>query len=834
MSHIRTIQRSFHGGVVSPELYGRIDLSQFQNGLAQADNLVVLPHGAAQRRPGMRRIDTAMAATTGKSRLIPFVFNSEQSFVIELAADGPSTGAYTSAARMFAAGGYVLAQFTLYDATVAYSKGDIVAEGYTAGFAEYVCIAGAPAGSSPTTAPTLWRPLLWSSLTAYSAGDVVRGNSLLGDVYAATTDIAAGGAQPTPPGGSAFMPTPAGGNPSWLHLGTAAHPGAIPPAGTRVAPVAVKSPYASDEIMQVTYTQSGDVLTLCHPNHPPMELRRYGNQFWTLTPITFAPSVSAPSAWTVNIAPGPTPVPAGTTVQNTYTVASVAADGSESLASTSPVTVTNDLTFPGAFNRVTINGPLPTGAVAFDVYKKSNGLWGYIGRTVVMPGSPPVLFDDTNITPDISHQPYTFDNTLGGGAGYYPAAVGYYEQRRWFGGWTLGPQNVIATRPGTESDMGFSTPAKADDRLAFKVAAREGSQIAHIVPVQSVLLMTGSNEFRVTSTDGSAIQATTLTIKPQAYVGANHVTPVVHNAGIVYAAARGGRLRSMSFSWQTQSYASEEVAPVAPHLFNGKQLVDMTYQKAPYPVIWAVSNAGTLVALAYTPEQQIQAWHTHSTLGTIESVCAIPEGDEDGIYVVVDRTGHVAAGYERSVERLANLVAPAAPADDFYVDSGATYTGAPASFVTGLAWLVGKEVSILADGAVVANQVVDAGGNVYLTTPASTVAVGLPMTSTLQTLPFAFSGVGDLGQGRPKNVNRVWLRVSRATGVWAGPDESHLTLYPPRTTEPWGSPPALATGEIELALSPSWSRSGQIVVKQSDPLPLTIVSLTQEVEVGGG
>jgi hypothetical protein len=53
-----------------------------------------------------------------------------------------------------------------------------------------------------------------------------------------------------------------------------------------------------------------------------------------------------------------------------------------------------------------------------------------------------------------------------------------------------------------------------------------------------------------------------------------------------------------------------------------------------------------------------------------------------------------------------------------------------------------------------------------------------------------------------------------------------------RTTENYGTPPALKTQEIMVMLTPSWADSGQVYVRQQDPLPLTVVGLTIEVALG--
>ena len=79
----------------------------------------------------------------------------------------------------------------------------------------------------------------------------------------------------------------------------------------------------------------------------------------------------------------------------------------------------------------------------------------------------------------------------------------------------------------------------------------------------------------------------------------------------------------------------------------------------------------------------------------------------------------------------------------------------------------------------------------------------------------------------------MFLRVYRSSGIFAGPSFDRLTEAKQRTTEPYGSPPALKSEEIPIAITPSWTDNGQVCVRQSDPLPLTIVSMSLEVSIGG-
>jgi len=814
MATVRTLQRSFGSGIVSPELYGRIDLQQYQNGVATANNFVILPHGPARMRNGTEMVRSTYLGAAGKSRLIPFVFNQDQSFVIELSAGN---------ARLHRNGGTVMnGTLGAWSAGAWYSPGDIVTDGVA-----YVCIVAntglqpslnavvtsAGSGNPEPAAPFYWRPLVYTPNVNPLFGYHVMAGSLVehGGVswYAKVAQYP-------------MLSAPSAG-PLWAAVGSATTitPFAAP------APYTIAVPYTGAELFDVHYTQSADVVTLVHPMHPPLEISRHGSQQWAVADILFSPLAQAPLG-----AYAATPTGAGA---KTYTYVATTAptpdygDGQESLPS-APFSCTNDLAIAGQFNTLTCVAQWYTKTV--NLYKLDvGGMYGYIGQFVYQPGFDAVSFVDDNITPDIAKQPPNLDTTLSSGPNFYPAAVGYFEQRRWFGGWKNGPQSVIATRSGTESSVVFSTPTRADDRLSFRMHAREGSTVQHIVPVQQVILFTGTNEFKVASTDGGAITGATLSVRPQAYVGASNVQPLVLNSGILYAQSRGGRLRSMEYNWQAQGYLTNEVNPVAPHLFDGgQQIADMAFQRAPYPMAWLVNTLGQLVGLTYMPEQQAYAWHTHTTTGGMfESCCVVPEQGEDYLYVVVLRTvGGVA---KRFIERFRSHQA-ATLADNFYVDCGGTYTGAPATTISGLDWLEGATVNILADGATVPPQVVT-GGAITLAHASSTVHVGLPITADLQTLPFAFAGQGDLGQGRPKNVNRVFLKVVQSSGIKVGPSADKLVAYAQRTTEPYGFPPGPVTGEVEVVLDNSWGMSGQVFIRQTDPLPLTITSATVEVAVGG-
>ncbi|MBU3640518.1 hypothetical protein [Polynucleobacter sp. Fuers-14] len=588
-------------------------------------------------------------------------------------------------------------------------------------------------------------------------------------------------------------------------------------------PYEVVNSYAAADLFDIHYIQSADVMTLVHPNYPPQELKRYGATNWILSTPVFTPPANPITGLTAT-ATGT----GGTPVTQSYVVTTVLATNLQESVASSAATCSNDLTVANHTNTITWTDPSTAGTnVRYYIYKLINGLYGYIGQSAS--GS----FIDTYITPDVSKTPPIPDaNAAFNSAGNYPAAVSYFQQRRLFAGTGNGPQNLWATRSGTESDMSYTLPVRDDNRVSLRIAAREASAIRHIVPSAQMLLFTASCEWLVAAPGNQVLTPSNVSVTPQSYIGANNVTPQVVNNLILYAAARGGHIREVSYSWQVSGYTSSDICLMAPHLFDYNTILDMAYSRGPVPILWAISSSGSLLGMTYVPEQQLAAWHHHDTAasGVFESCCVVTENNEDMLYVIVNRV--INGSTVRYVERLHTRLY-ATPADAFYVDAGTTYnTGSPVTTISGLTWLEGQTVNILADGAVMNPRVVT-GGAITLDQPATKVTIGLPITAQLQTLPAIISSDPAAGHGNQKNVNKVWLRVYRSSGIRVGPDFNNLVQYGQRTTESYGSPPNLINDVIEVVLSPSSGVNGQVCIQQTDPLPLDIAAITLEMEMGG-
>lgn len=768
MANVRTLQRSFGGGEVTPEFFGRIDDPRYQAGAAKLRNFITLPHGPAANRPGFAFV-REVKDSAKRVKLIPFTFSTTQTMTLEFG---------DQYIRFHTQGATLLSAGVPYEVATPYLEADLFD-------LHYVQSADVLTIVHPNYAPRELRRL---------------------------------------------------GATNWTLAVISFVPSLSAPTGLSASPtVATGTPIATDYFYKVTAV--GDT-GLEESTASAISSVTVNNLLITGNYNTIS--------WTGN----------GAKLYNVYKESNglYGYIGQTNVQTFKDDNITADLgkTPPSGENPFVANGivsvPVISGGSGYGV----GGLFGFfVGLTITDAtgtGASALAFVSSGVilsvvilsrgkdytAPTFSASGGTgavFGTAVLSGAGNYPGAVSYFEQRRCFAGSINEPQNLRLTRSGTESNLSYSIPTRDDDAINIRVAAREANTIRHIVPLSNLVLLTGAAEWRVTSVNSDAITPTSVSVKPQSYIGANNVQPLIVNNNILYAASRGGHLREMAYNYQAGGYITGDLSLRTPHLFDGFDVVDLAYAKAPQPLVWAVSSNGKLLGLTYVPEQQIGAWHHHDTDGLFESCCVVAEGIEDALYVVVKRT--IGGTTKRYVERMAPRLF-ATQADAFFVDSGATYSGAATTTITGLTWLEGKAVSVLGDGAVFPQKVVT-GGSITLEQACSKVQVGLPITADLQTLPLAIEmrGDGSAAQGRYKNINKVWLRVYRSSGIFVGPNENNLTEAKQRSTEAYGSPPDLKSEEIPVTLTPSWADSGQIFIRQSDPLPLTVVSLIAEVVLGG-
>lgn len=878
MASIRTYQQSCNGGEMSPEMYGRAGDPKYQSGLAKCRNFLIDPRGPAQNRPGFAYVNYAKYADK-QARLIPFTFSSDQSMVLEFGekyirfhTDGQtllgSNGQPYEVATPYRADDifslhYVQSADVLTIVHPAYAPRELRRYAATDWRLIEINVSGAlPSPAAPSVSQSINSEVTnktdylreycvtalkadGSSESAAGASTSIRCNPYGSGAYNTISWEKVAGAE------LYRVYRKQGG--IWCFIGQTKELSIvdeqIDPDGSITPPI-YDDPFKQEGgIESVTITNGGSGYGT---NLTITGIQQYGTKKTyksdgTLEstanialPYTFESSQLHDGSTFAIEGDGEGAVAVANVREKTLTSLKLGKAGSGYTRGNVTITLNvpygfiaglsrrEELTFQCELSRTvpTVQVADATGSGA-ELTAFVDGSGSVTDITVVRPGAgysnPKVVIMTGNSGGSGATATATVAKT-----GDYPGAVTYFEQRRWFGGTYTKPSNVWATKSGTESDMSYSLPTQDDDRIAVRVAAREANRIQHFVPLSQLMLFTAAAEWRVSPLNSDAITPKSMSVRPQSYVGANSVQPLVINNACIYASARGGHLRECGYSYEAGGFVTNDVCLRANHLFDNREPVDLSYSKAPWPIIWCVSSAGNLISFTYVPEQSVGAFSSLTTEGTFESCAVVPEGEEDILYCVIKRTinGTARRFIERMHERKYTTLE-----ESVHLDCCGTYRGAPKEEISGLTWLEGATVSILADGSVEPPQVVK-NGKITLRGPASLVHIGLPYTADLQTLPVALAlQDGSYGSGHTKNVQKVSVRLVNSSGLQAGPTFDKLTEYPARGTELAGTPPTPITGEVTTQLNPTWGDGGQVCIRQKYPLPTKIVSITTILEI---
>ena len=144
-------------------------------------------------------------------------------------------------------------------------------------------------------------------------------------------------------------------------------------------------------------------------------------------------------------------------------------------------------------------------------------------------------------------------------------------------------------------------------------------------------------------------------------------------------------------------------------------------------------------------------------------------------------------------------------------------SGVGITIITGLEHLEGMTVKITAGGRVVGTEVVSSG-QVIITKEIFTYSAGMNYISTLQPMDLDIEGTG---LSTTKRIHKVFVDLDETIGGTVGPSMDN------QENIPTGSSPF--TGFKEISYPGGYSRDTDITIRQPEPLPMTVLSITYEL-----
>ena len=760
------LKPSFAAGELSPAMYGRTDIAKYDVGAAKLENFIVLRYGGVQNRAGTKYLATT--AGNKKAVLLPFRYNVEQNFIIEITA---------GKIRFYTQGALVTKDGAPYEITNNYSEDELDTIKYTqSADVMFLVQPNHPPATLTRYANDNWTfermditggPFADSELTAEST-TTITASATTGEVtLTASADIF---------------------------------------TADMVDDLIALTHFVDSDYKKGTPSANGTNLIVSVLPHSTVYVESFG--FWDGN-FTLEKYDRLTGQW-VKIRSQ-----SGNRSQN-YNLTE---ENDSDEITQYRVTSTEFNTDVWSGENEQQRGYITIQAFGND-YTGHVLITGYTSATQVT-GTVKKQLASTEATKDYQFASWSQKNG-------FPTCAGFFEDRLVFAGSKAEPQTFWASKTGDYYNFGTSIPALDNDAITATLNGGQMNGIKAIIAFGEMILLTAGGEYKVTG-NGKPITGENVLSQAQEYRGISDVLPVTVGSRIVYLQQQGNLIRDLAYSYDVDKYTGDDLNLLAAHLFERHKITSMTYQQTPNSIVWCTREDGVLLGLTYLKEQDVYAWHQHSTAhGKFINVCAISGPQEDELYCVVEREGNY------YVERMVAREASTEPEDQYFVDSGITVSGnTKTNEVTGLDHLEGLEVAILADGNVQPLQTVT-DGKITLKRAYSKIHVGLPIHAEMQTLPLEFNAEDGTVMSRKKRVSALMAMFKDSRGGLYGIGDGPKNEFKWRSTEKWGEPIALFTGKKKMPVpQANWNETVMVTISQEDPLPLTILSLVPQIEAGG-
>ena len=863
MARVSTIITNFRTGEISPKLEGRIDLQKYNEAAQTLNNMVVFPSGGVTRRPGT--YFAGRSKDGGKVRLIDFEYSDEQAYVLEFGAnyirfykDGGlltsnsqnvtgitqanpavmtiASHGYTNGDRIFVTGVTDMTQVNNREFTVAnVTSNTFELSGVNStGFDAYNSTLGITGASGAFTVGETITGGTSGATAVYVSDDGTTMNlTSVSEIFQSGETITGGTSGETA--------TTTGAD---VSVG----------AGASAEIVEVTTTYSVTDIFEINHAQSADVLYLAHKDHEPAKLTRTTATSFTLTDIDFVdgPYLDENDTATTLYVSANTGTVTVTASAATFTSADVGRlirfreileivhdewSASTSYANNATVrfnghvykNVTGSTVTSGNTAPVHLTGTETYGSIDWEYRHDEFGhveITAFTSATVVTA----VVHEDqygNDTLPDSSvgsanaHTRWSL-GAFGGDQGY-PKAVGFYEQRLYFAGTTGQPQTIFGS---VSADFENMTPGTLDDSAVnFTIASDKVNVIRHLLPARFLQVLTTSAEFTLSGGTGATpVTPTNVNVLRETTFGCSEVRPLRAGNSTILIQKGQEKVKEITFDLDTDGLLGIDLTILADHIPRGG-LTDMVWQQEPELIVWFVHSDGRLVGLTYDRANAAIGWHDHDIggNGVVESITAIPSGAEDQVYVAVKRT--IDGATVRHIEYLKPIEFGDDVEDAFFLDSGLTYDGSATTTVSSINHLEGETVSILADGATHADKVVT-DGKVTLDREASKVHIGYNYTSTIETLRLEAGAEDGIAQGKIKRIHGVTARFFNTVGAELGPDTNNLDRLPFRDSSmSMNQAVPLFNGDKEIYFPSGYENDARVIVRQSQPLPMTVLAI---------
>jgi len=414
----------------------------------------------------------------------------------------------------------------------------------------------------------------------------------------------------------------------------------------------------------------------------------------------------------------------------------------------------------------------------------------------------------------------------------YPRTLSFHDGRLFFGGTRQQPLGIWGSVAG--DFFSFAGGTTAERAITISISANQQNTIEWLEPLRDLVVGTRGGEHLITG-GNNPLTPSNVSQVPQSDFGSPPFRPLRLD-DVLYLLQRGRRqIQEATIDQFTNLLRSREITLLSEQITQSG-LTQWAFQAQPTKTIWAVRRDGTLVGFTTDLIEEVRGWHRHTTDGTFESVMTSPvdagtNGETERVWVIVRR---IVDGLE---QRFVEVMRPSLIIDDIEraqlcLDSALMYDGTPATTLSGLDHLEGREVEVvkreLIDGVERLSRLGPhevSGGQITLNVSVTRADVGLTYLPRIRTLRPELSFQDGTLQERLTRWVRYYVRLIDSQGLRI--DGKDVPFRLPSDLMDVGLP--VGNHDVVANLQ-GWEIDSSVTIEQPLPFPSTILLLSGAIE----
>lgn len=538
--------------------------------------------------------------------------------------------------------------------------------------------------------------------------------------------------------------------------------------------ITLNAPWSVGDIPQLAWTQSADTLLLMHSDTPPKKLVRSGMGVWSIIDWEFYKDVNRIRQPMYKFA------------DSIVTLTPSATIGTITLTASIPVFVAGH-----------------TGT-RLRIGNREVQIISVASPTVV---SAIVIEPLLSTAPTIDWEEQAFSMVRG-----YPTTAAFHQDRLVIGGSRDLPNRIWMSQSGDLFNFYLGTGLDAE-AIEFGIFSDQVNAIRGIFSGRHLQVFTSGSEWMVT---GDPLTPSTVQIKRQTRVGsvtARYIPAIDVDGATLFVARNGQELREFIYTDVEQAYQSTDLALLSRHIITTPIDQDFDQRRR---LLFLIRADGKFATLTVYRAESVAAWTLHETAGTAISVSVVG----DNVYLLIKR------GSKYFIELID---------DNLHLDAALSgEVGTATSIWTGLGYLNGSVVSVVADGKVEANRAVIAG-QITTDNPARKIQAGLAFTHIIEPLPPA--NISEIGTSRAVRLVEATFRLQSTAALTldVGRGLKDISLRQLGEETILNAAPPLVSKDISVRAfgwkndtsKPLWR------IEQNLPLPFALLSVQMDIMANG-